>query len=36
MEQQDHFTTRFPQRNAVVILILLVVACALGDPSVLS
>lgn len=34
MDQPDRFTTRYPQRNAVVILLLLALVCALTDPSV--
>jgi hypothetical protein len=31
---EDRFTTRYPQRNAVVILLLLALVCAIGDPNV--
>jgi hypothetical protein len=34
MEQPDRFTSRFPQRNAVVILLLLTIVCALTDAGV--
>lgn len=34
MKTADRFTSRFPQRNAVVILLLLALLCAMADPSV--
>jgi hypothetical protein len=34
MDQPDRFTSRFPQRNAVVILLLLTIVCALTDAGV--
>jgi hypothetical protein len=34
MKAPDRFTSRFPQRNAVVILLLLALLCAMADPAV--